>query len=57
MKIEWQAKKVALAVATAIVLVGGNSAFGARPPAATNSIAVARHSEFKQLNELRAEVC
>jgi hypothetical protein len=49
MKIEWQAKKIALAVATAIVLVGGNSAFGARPPAATNAIAVARHSDIQTI--------
>ncbi len=47
MKIEWQAKKIALAVAAAIVLVGGSSAFGARSPLATNSIAVARNADIR----------
>ncbi len=47
MKNERQTKKVTLAVAVAIVLVSGSSAFGARSPLATNSIAVARNADIE----------
>ena len=46
MKIEWQTKKIALAVAAATVLVGGGSAFGARSPVSTNSTAVERNADI-----------
>jgi len=45
MKIQLQTKKVALAVAAAIVLVSGGSAFGARSP--VNSTAVARNADIQ----------
>ncbi len=47
MKTERQTKKIALAVAAAIILVGGGSAFGARSPLAANSTAVARSADVQ----------
>ena len=46
MTIQWQTKKIALAVTAAIVLVGGGSAFGARLPVSINSTAVARNADI-----------
>ncbi len=45
MRIERRTKRVALAVAAAIVLVSAGSAFGARSPEAVNSTAVARSAD------------
>jgi hypothetical protein len=45
MKIERQTKRVATAVAAAIILVGASSAFGARMPVSFNATAVATVSE------------
>ena len=49
MKIQLQTKKVALAVAAAIILVGGGSAFGARSP--VNSTAVARNADIQAIEQ------
>ena len=49
MNIEWQAKKFALTVAGAIILIGGSSAFGARPPMPLNATAVANATDVLEI--------